>query len=85
MEKLLLEILNEIKAQTAAAGELWKTDDIARYMRLSVSSVQSRILTRKDFPRAVRIPTDEGLGGKRWYASEVKSWVKRHREPISYR
>ena len=82
MEKLLLEILNELKAQSAEKAELWNTSDIARYMRLSTSSVQSRIVARQDFPRAVRIPTENGLGGRRWYAKEVKHWLANNREPI---
>ncbi|WP_157234612.1 hypothetical protein WKI13_02160 [Teredinibacter turnerae] len=82
-EKLLLEILNELKAQNAHSNELWSAQDIARYVRLSTSSVQSRVICRKDFPRAVRIPTDNGLGGRRWYASEVREWIRRNREPLS--
>ena len=81
MEKLLLEILNELKSQSAANSEIWNVDDIARYMRLSRSSIQSRVICRKDFPRAVRIPTDKGAGGRRWYAREVRHWVSRNREP----
>jgi len=83
MEKLLLEILNELKSHSAATTELWNVDDIARYTRLSRSSVQSRIICRGDFPRAVRIPTDSGLGGRRWYAAEVKYWISKNREPVS--
>ena len=83
MEKILLEILNELKAQNIAKNELWAASDIARYMRLSTSSIQSRVICRKDFPRAVRIPTDNGMGGRRWYAKEVKEWVARNREPVS--
>ena len=83
MEKLLLEILNELKSQSADKAELWNASDIGRYMRLSTSSVQSRVIARKDFPRAVRIPTDNGLGGRRWYAKEVKHWIGRNREPIA--
>lgn len=82
MEKLLLEILNEIKAQRAEQNEIWNSDDIAHYMRLSRSSIQSRVICRNDFPRAVRIPTDNGMGGRRWYAREVKEWVRRNREPV---
>lgn len=37
---------------------------------------------RKDFPRAVRTPTESGLGGRRWYAKEVKYWVSKNREPV---
>lgn len=82
MEKLLLEILNELKAQNIAENDLWATNDIARYMRLSTSSIQSRVICRKNFPRAVRIPTDSSMGGRRWYAKEVKHWVSRNREPV---
>lgn len=82
VEKILLEILNELKAQSAEKSDLWAASDIARYMRLSTSSIQSRVICRKDFPRAVRIPTDNGMGGRRWYAKEVKDWVARNREPI---
>lgn len=82
MEKILLEILNELKAHNVASNELWSASDIARYMRLSTSSIQSRVICRKDFPRAVRIPTDSGMGGRRWYAKEVQSWVSKNREPI---
>ncbi len=82
MEKLLLEILNELKAQKAERSEVWNVDDIANYMRLSRSSIQSRVISRKDFPRALRIPTDNGMGGRRWYAKEVKEWLSRNREPL---
>ena len=85
VEKLLLEILNELRAQSAEKAELWNASDVARYMRLSTSSVQSRVIARKDFPRAVRIPTDGGSGGRRWYAREVKQWIARNREPIAKR
>lgn len=83
MQQLLLEILNELKALKATQEEIWNVDDIARYMRLSRSSIQSRIICRKDFPRAIRIPTENGLGGRRWYAKEVKNWVSKNREPES--
>ena len=85
MEKLLLEILNELKSLRSDNAELWNVDDIAHYVRLSRSSVQSRLICRKDFPRAIRIPTDNGMGGRRWYAKEVKHWTARNREPFPTR
>ena len=82
-QKILLEILNELKAQNAATGELWTVDDVARYLRLSKSSVQSRVIGKSGFPRAVRIPTEAGMGGgRRWYRKEVVAWVSRNREPL---
>ncbi len=83
-QKLLLEILKELKAQRAENAELWAVDDIGNYMRLSRSSIQSRVICRKDFPRAIRIPTDTGMGGRRWYAKEVKFWVSQNREPAQH-
>lgn len=82
MGKLLLEILQELRLHRAATTELWNVDDIARYVRLRRSSIQSRIICREDFPRAIRIPTDSGLGGKRWYAKEVKYWISKNRDPV---
>lgn len=80
--KILNEILNELKKQNIDNLSLWTADDIARYMRLTRSSIQSRIICRADFPRAVRIPTTGTGGGRRWYAQEIKIWLKRNREPV---
>jgi len=81
-ERILTEILSELKTQNASTSELWDARDIANYMRLSRSSIQSRVITRKDFPRAVVIPTSDTGGGRRWYAKEVKEWLSRNREPL---
>lgn len=81
-EKILIEILREIKTKNAIASELWDAKDIAYYMRLSRSSIQSRILTRIDFPRALVIPTSGSGGGRRWYSKEVREWLGKNREPL---
>jgi len=82
-ETILLDILKEIKNQRARINDLWDVNDIAEFLRLSKSSVQSRVICRRDFPRCVRIPTgDTGLGGRRWIANEIRDWVLRHREPV---
>ncbi|MDX2505816.1 MAG: hypothetical protein QNL62_15250 [Gammaproteobacteria bacterium] len=81
-EKILIEILNELKKQNISNLELWTADDIARYMRLSRSSVQSRVFCRKDFPRAARIPTSGSGGDRRWYAKEIQAWLQRNRERL---
>ena len=81
-EQLLLEILNELKLQSASDAELWTADDIAKYLRLTLSSVQSRIICRKDFSRPIRIPTENGSGGRRWYSREVKAWIAKNRDTI---
>ncbi|MFM2477346.1 helix-turn-helix transcriptional regulator [Celerinatantimonas sp. MCCC 1A17872] len=82
MKHVIDEILEELRYQGRGNDSLWDADDIARYMRLSKSTVQGRIICRESFPLAVRLPTsDTGLGGRRWLAKEVKQWVMRHREP----
>ncbi|WP_241086826.1 helix-turn-helix transcriptional regulator [Candidatus Vondammii sp. HM_W22] len=76
------EILEELRYQGRNNDALWDADDIARYMKLSKSTVQSRIICKQNFPRALRMPTSEtGMGGRRWLAKEVKQWVMRYREP----
>lgn len=75
------EILNELKFQNNNNDSLWDADDIARYMKLSKSTVQSRIICKSNFPRALRMPTSDNGGGRRWLAKEVKAWAMRHREP----
>ena len=83
MEKPILEaILAEIKSQNIMSYEIWNADDIAKFLRLSKSSVQSRIICRTDFPRPIRIPTADGAGGRRWYSKEVKVWISGNREPL---
>lgn len=81
-DKILIEILNELRKQNISNLELWAAEDIARYMRLSRSSVQSRLICRRDFPRAVRIPTSGSGGSRRWYAKEIQAWLQRNREPL---
>jgi len=83
IKNIAQEILEELRYQGRNNDALWDTgDDIARYMKLSKSTVQSRIICKQSFPRALRMPTSEtGLGGRRWLAKEVKQWVMRHREP----
>ena len=82
MKNVIQEILEELRYQGRNNDALWDANDIARYMRLSKSTVQSRIICKRNFPRALRMPTsDTGMGGRRWLAKEVKQWVMRHREP----
>ena len=52
---------------------LWTIDDIAEYLQVSKSTVEHKVLTSDTFPSPVRI------GHPRWYPSEVKHWVAKHR------
>jgi predicted DNA-binding transcriptional regulator AlpA len=75
---LLENIASELRFSNSD-DRLWGAEDIGRYMGLAKKTVQSRVLIINTFPRAVRMPSDTGLGGKRWVPSEVKQWVLRHR------
>ena len=77
----LKAILKELQAQNHLKSELWDVTEIARYLKLAKSTVQSRILRHPDFPPALRLPTSEQGGGRRWLAKEVKRWAMKHREP----
>ena len=79
-ESVLSDILNELRLQSAQTSELWDKNDIARYFKMSKSHVAGRILCKPHFPRPVIIPTTDIGGSKRWYAKEVKDWVKKFRK-----
>ena len=74
----LKELIETLKANSFSDKTLWNAEDIAVYLRLSKSSVQSRIINQAGFPRAIRLGE---LRGRRWQPKEVKEWVKRLREP----
>lgn len=59
---------------------LWDMNDIAAYMRLSKSTVQQRVINITGFPRAIKLPTTDNGGQRRWQPNEVKAWAKRYRE-----
>jgi predicted DNA-binding transcriptional regulator AlpA len=73
LSRALQEVIGALRKSDKDA--LWNTDDIANYMRLTKPSVHSHVINKKGFPAPVIIPT----GGKRWYAREIKEWVKRCR------
>jgi predicted DNA-binding transcriptional regulator AlpA len=58
-----------------ANRDLWDAGDIAEYVRLSKKTVQSHLVEKPGFPRAIILAT----GGRRWVSSEVKAWVLRRR------
>jgi len=77
------EIITLLKRSTLPDNTLWDLGDIGTYMNLSKSSIQRRIVNKSGFPRAIRLPTESGQGGRRWKPQEVKDWTMRHREPVS--
>lgn len=90
MEQVAIEVeLSEMRGllqslveqQAKSDDDLWDAGDIARHTRLTKASVQSTLIRKEGFPRAVRLQTTKnGLGGRRWVAKEVKAWLLRFRE-----
>jgi len=73
---LLLEIKDTLTRLARRDDGLWDAQDIADYLRMSKSTVQGSVITKKTFPRAIQLET----GGRRWKTGEVKAWATRHRE-----
>ena len=69
MEELLIELrrLNQPR--------LWDAGDIADYLNLAKSTVQSHVLPKPDFPPAVKIN-----GTRRWKPEEIQAWAESKRE-----
>lgn len=59
---------------------LWSISDIADYLNMSKKSVTDRLISKPDFPLAIRIPYGKGSRtDRRWYPNEVKKWISKHR------
>lgn len=79
IEQLLGELVQQSKTHNLDK-RLWSVEDIAAYLNLSKSSVYSRVVCKRTFPHAVRIPVGESRANRRWYPGEIKEWVATHRE-----
>jgi hypothetical protein len=75
----LQDILAELRKKHVP-DDLWTADMIATYLHLGVGTVRNRVLSHPTFPRAVRIPTTDDGGGRRWPGKEVIAWALKHRE-----
>ncbi|MFD2177421.1 hypothetical protein [Veronia pacifica] len=71
-DKLAEAILAELRFQGSQDNALWDASDIANYM-------ECRIICKHHFPRALKVPTTNNGGGRRWLAREVKQWVMKFR------
>ena len=70
LTKTLKAILHNLRLTQDDA--LWTAGDIAAYLSLAKSTVQSHILNDPSFPQPITLPK---TGGKRWPQSLVKAWV----------
>ena len=67
------ELLEHLRKYNEAS--LWDAQDIATYLKLAKSTVQSHVICKADFPKAIKIN-----GTRRWKPTEVRAWAERHRE-----
>ena len=70
-----IDELIEIIRRQSIPDRLWDAQDVADYPKLAKSTVQSHILCKPDFPKAIRIN-----GTRRWEPQEIKTWAKSNRE-----
>ncbi|MDP1614659.1 MAG: hypothetical protein Q8L68_02570 [Methylococcales bacterium] len=75
IENLLSEILITLKSGQRR-NRLWSIEDLVDYFQTSRSTVSRKIISRPDFPVAIRI--DGGV--PRWKPGEVERWAEKQRE-----
>jgi predicted DNA-binding transcriptional regulator AlpA len=54
---------------------LWNAEQVAEWFGLSRVTVDTRVITRPDFPKALR-PVDSKQSQRRWFASDVVEWAR---------
>lgn len=61
-----------------AKDALWDVRGIADWLGLSKVTVEARVVSRPDFPQAVR-PVDSKQAQRRWFVADVIEWARDHR------
>ena len=51
--------------------EIWNAKQCADYLGINVRTFAEKLSLRPGFPRSFRLPSDKGLGSKRWWAREI--------------
>lgn len=81
----LQQLLPELRRLVAALERpkkldetLWSTEQIAQWLGLSKQTVELRVVTRPDFPDALR-PVATAQAQRRWFASDVLAWARRNK------
>lgn len=78
--KLVAAIGAQLKPTIPVDIDLWDVSTIAAFLKRSDSNVRERICPLPDFPKAIRLPSQNGRGHPLWKASEVIAWAERYRE-----
>lgn len=81
MEQLLEEILERVKnLENQTSEKLWTSSDIANYLQLSKGSVESRVLYKPGFPKAMSFGESKQRT-RRWSSWAVKEWAAKQISP----
>lgn len=79
----LQELVAQLKRpQVKADDQLWTSDDIADYLKLSADSTERRVVTRPDFPAPLQPCLTGKRAAKRWFAAEVIDWARKNRSKL---
>lgn len=66
-------IIEQIQELLRSSESLWTTSDIANYLVLSKSAVDTRIIVKPNFPQPLMFSE---LRAKRWDPVSVREWAK---------
>ncbi len=74
------ELIRQLQRPAVAAEhELWTSQDIAAYLKLSACTVERRVVIQPGFPHSVQPCATGTKAAKRWFAGEVITWLRQHR------
>lgn len=74
------ELIRQLQRPTVPAEhELWTSQDVASYLKLSAYTVERRVVVQPGFPASVQPCATGAKAAKRWFAGEVITWVRQHR------
>jgi hypothetical protein len=76
LEKLANAINRLTKPTIPLSIDLWDVSTIAQFLKRSDSQVRERVTCLPDFPKAIRLPSQNGRGHPLYKATEVIAWVE---------
>lgn len=79
----LQELVIQLKRPAVPAeDELWTSEDVAAYVKLSVDTVERRVVVRPDFPTPLQPCATGPRATRRWFAGEVRLWARQNRSKL---
>jgi len=79
----IYELIEQMKKPKISEDDiLWTFSEIADYLKLSVFTVETKVVKRPDFPNALQPCLGRHQGQKRWFARDVIDWARRNSSGI---